>query len=208
VFSAGGQRRAKGKKEEGLVENLVEVRWHARGGQGAKTAAVIMAEAASEAGKYVQGFPEYGPERMGAPIRAYNRIADGPIPLHCNVESPGLVVVLDPTLISNPDVLAGMAEDAILVVNTTESPAAVRARLGLKGRRIFTVDASGISVDTIGRDIPNTPMMGALVGVSGILPFEAFLSATAAQLKKKFRPDIVEKNLTAISRAYQEVKGE
>ncbi|MEW6523583.1 MAG: 2-oxoacid:acceptor oxidoreductase family protein [Bacillota bacterium] len=190
------------------MENLVEIRWHARGGQGAKTAAVIMAEAAAEAGKFVQGFPEYGPERMGAPIRAYNRVADTPIHLHCNIEAPGLVVVLDPTLVTNTDVVSGLPEDAALVVNTTESPAAIRRKLKLQGRRVFTVDASGIALDTIGRDIPNTPMMGALVKISGLLPYEEFLAATTQQLKKKFRADIVEKNLTAINRAYQEVIGE
>jgi len=190
------------------LQNLIEIRWHARGGQGAKTAATIMAEAASEAGKYVQGFPEYGPERMGAPIRAFNRISDELVPLHCNIEQPDIVVVLDPTLVQNEDVLAGIPDEGVLVVNSPESPSAIRAKLGGENMRIFTLDASGIAVDTIGRDIPNTPMMGALVRVSGLLPFDAFMEAVRTQLEKKFPEDMVKNNLAAIERAYQEVSGE
>ena len=191
------------------MQNVLEIRWHARGGQGAKTAATIMAEAASEAGKYVQGFPEYGPERMGAPIRAYNRICSMEVPLHCNIEQPDIVVVLDPTLVKNRDVLSGIPEGGILVVNSRETPAAIRAQLGQELKaRIYTLDASGIAVDTIGRDIPNTPMMGALVRISELLPFAHFLEAVKKQLEKKFSQEMVTNNLAAIERAYQEVKGE
>ncbi len=190
------------------MQNLVEIRWHARGGQGAKTASTIMAEAASEAGKYVQGFPEYGPERMGAPIRAYNRISDELITLHCNIEKPNIVVVLDPTLVKNPDVLSGIPDEGVLLVNSPQPPSCIRAQIGDVNARIFTLDASGIAVETIGRDIPNTPMMGALVRISGLLPFDSFMEAVKAQLEKKFTEDMVTNNLKAIERAYQEVSGE
>ena len=156
----------------------------------------------------MQGFPEYGPERMGAPIRAYNRISDELVPLHCNIEQPDIVVVLDPTLVKNQDVLFGIPEDGVLLVNSPQPPSSIRAQLGEIKVRIFTLDASGIAVDTIGRDIPNTPMMGALVRISGLLPFDSFMEAVKSQLEKKFPEDMVRNNIAAIERAYQEVSGE
>lgn len=189
------------------MSNLVEIRWHARGGQGAKTASTLLAESAMSAGKYVQGFPEYGPERMGAPILAFNRIGDEPITIHSNVENPDVVMVLDPSLVGPVDVTQGLGEDGIIIVNTSLDPKEVQAKIG-KDVKVATVDASGIAVATIGRDIPNTPMMGALLKLVAILPFEDFLERMQVDLTKKFsgRPAIVEGNLNAMRRAYQEVK--
>ncbi|MGI6575910.1 MAG: 2-oxoacid:acceptor oxidoreductase family protein [bacterium] len=194
------------------MAKLVEVRWHGRGGQGAKTAALLLAEAASDAGgKYIQAFPEYGPERMGAPVQAFTRISDAPITMHCNVTNPGTVVILDPSLIGGSvDVTSGVGESGVYIVNTNATPEEMRAKLGIKAGKVYTVDANQIALDTIGRAIPNTPMMGALIKVTGILPLETLLADTEKKLNKKFagRPQIVEGNLQAIKRAYQEVKGE
>lgn len=188
----------------------VEIRWHARGGQGAKTAAILLAEAAAEAGKYIQGFPEYGPERMGAPILAFNRISDSPIRVHCNVAEPDIVVVLDPTLLGKVDVGSGLKQDGVLLVNTGMTPSQIRQTLKIQGGKIFTVDASKIALETIGRDIPNTPMMGALMKAREIFEFKKFVKITEAQLQHKFRSkkEVIEGNVKAIERAYQEVQSE
>lgn len=189
-----------------------EIRWHARGGQGAKTAAVLLAEAAAAAGKYVQGFPEYGPERMGAPMLAFNRIGDEPIYVYSSVKSPRVVIVLDPTLVGKSDVSAGLPPDGVILINTARDAGQMRARLKLPpGRgKVYTLDASRISLDTLGRDIPNTPMMGALMRVAELIPFDRFLEVTQEQLQHKFRdrPDVVEANVKAIRRGYEEVRGE
>jgi pyruvate ferredoxin oxidoreductase gamma subunit len=192
------------------VDSTVEIRWHGRGGQGAKTAALLFGEAAMALGKNIQAFPEYGPERMGAPVASFDRISSLPITLHCSITNPNIVIVLDPTLMGKVDVTQGLPQDGFLIVNTTQSPADIRKQLGLKGAKIFTVDASGISKATIGREIPNTPMMGALVKATGLLDFDHMLKNTEDKLKKKFasKPEIVKGNVEAIKRAYSEVKGE
>ncbi|MCF6097552.1 2-oxoacid:acceptor oxidoreductase family protein [Thermovorax subterraneus] len=192
------------------MAKVLEIRWHARGGQGAKTAALMLAESVAEMGKYVQGFPEYGPERMGAPIQAFNRISDEPIYIHSNVVNPDIVMVLDPTLIGKANITDGVPEDGIYIINTTKTPSEVREMLGIKGGRIYTVDANQISLETIGRPIPNTPMMGAFIRATGIIPFDEFMARMREQLAKKFKskPEVIEGNLKAIERAYQEVKGE
>jgi pyruvate ferredoxin oxidoreductase gamma subunit len=191
---------------------MLEIRWHGRGGQGAKTASQLLGEAAAGTGKYVQSFPEYGPERMGAPVLAFNRISDEPITLHCNIASPQVVLVLDAGFTGKVDFTAGMPEGGTLIVNTPQPPAEFRQELGLPpGKvRLFTVDASSISRETIGRDIPNTPMMGALVGVTGIIPVDELVEDTRKKLEKKFRnkPEVIQGNLEAIARAAREVRGE
>ncbi len=194
------------------MASLTEIRWHSRGGQGAKTAAILLAEAASAAGMYVQGFPEYGPERMGAPMLAFNRLSEEPIHVHSHVEEPGVVMVLDPSLIGKVDVAAGIPKGGAIIINTDLSPDEMRQMLGCTddhGYRVCVVDASKISVETIGRDIPNTPMMGALIKVSGVMAFEKFIEIIKEQLEHKFRgkPEVVEGNIKAIERAYQEVSG-
>ncbi len=189
------------------MSNLVEIRWHARGGQGAKTASGLLAESAMSAGKFVQGFPEYGPERMGAPILAFNRIGDEPITIHSNVEEPDVVMVLDPSLIGPVDVTEGLKDNGILLVNTPLKPADVKQKIG-KDVKVATLDASAISLDTIGRDIPNTPMMGALLKLVDILPYRRLPWRVKEDLTKKFhgRMNIVEGNLNAMRRAHEEVQ--
>ena len=191
------------------MPQMTEIRWHARGGQGAKTGSLLLAQAAAMEGKYSQGFPDYGPERMGAPMRGFTRISDEPIRVHCAISEPGMVVVLDDTLLSSVDVVSGTpADGGLIVVNTLKSAADVRSELKLKGRNVFTVDATGIAIDEIGRPIPNAPMLGALIKVSDLLSLEA----VTRQIKKKFshgfRPEVLEGNLRAIQRAYEEVVGE
>jgi len=190
------------------MAEVLEIRWHARAGQGAVTAAKSLAETALEEGKYVQAAPEYGPERAGAPLRAFNRISDRPIRIHSPVVSPQVVVVLDPTLIGIVDVAEGTPEDATIVINSPQDPAQVRQKMGLQGRKLYTVDATKIALDTLGRPIPNTPMVAALVRVTGLLRLENLLHQIQKTLGKKFVSKVVEGNLEAVRRAYQEVKGE
>jgi pyruvate ferredoxin oxidoreductase gamma subunit len=192
------------------MDHTVEIRWHGRGGQGAKTAALLFGEAALSLGKYIQAFPEYGPERMGAPVASFNRLSDKPITLHCAITNPQIVVVLDPTLMASVDVTAGLPEDGKLIVNTSFSPQEVRKQLNLKGRKVYTVNASAISLETIGREIPNTPMLGALARVSGLLELAPLLSDMEKKLKVKFasKPEVIKGNLEAIKRAWEEVKSE
>lgn len=189
------------------MDNTLEIRWHGRGGQGAKTAALLFGEAAMSLGKHIQAFPEYGPERMGAPVASFNRLSDQPITLHCGITNPSIVLVLDPTLIESVDVTAGLPADGKLIINTSLSPADIRCQLNFKSGQVFTVDASKISRETIGRDIPNTPMLGALVKVSGFLKIEDVLKDLEKKLTKKFasKPEVVAGNLKAVERASQEV---
>jgi pyruvate ferredoxin oxidoreductase gamma subunit len=187
---------------------LTEIRWHGRGGQGAKTAALLFGEAVLSQGKYTQAFPEYGPERMGAPVQSFNRISEEPITLHCHVTNPQVVVVLDPTLMGTVDVTHGLPADGTIIVNTNQPASKFRELLKLNGQKLFTVDATKIAIETIGRNIPNTPMMGALVKATELLDFKAMLEDTKHKLEKKFRskPEVIEGNLKAIQRAYEEVK--
>jgi len=191
------------------MSKVVEVRWHGRGGQGAKTASELLAAAVFNTGKYVQGFPEYGPERMGAPITAFTRISDERIRVHSNIYEPNYVVVIDETLLDCVNVTAGLKEDGAIVVNTSKSPEEILPSLeGYKGR-VCTIDARTISEECIGRNIPNTPMLAAIIKVSGVMSPEDFIKDMEDSLKKKFasKPQVIEGNLKAISRAVKEVKG-
>ncbi len=188
------------------MKDLIEIRWHGRGGQGAKTAALLLAEAAVEEGKYGQGFPDYGPERMGAPIRSFNRISGKPIYLHCHVSEPDMVVVLDDSLLDTVDVTDGLDEDGVLLVNSTKSPSEIREKTKLKGGKLYTIDATGISMDELGRPIPNTPMIGALLKATDLLDIELLLSGVRHKFSGKFSDKIVQGNIRAIKRAYEEVK--
>jgi len=188
-----------------MAENMTEIRWHARGGQGAKTAATLVAAVALEEGKYSQGFPDYGPEREGAPIRGYTRISERPIRVHSAVYSPDIVVVLDPTLLDSVDVTEGLKPGGTVLVNSPEEPAVLRERLGLKDGKVYTVDATRIAIEEIGRPIPNTTMMGALMKVMPLLKLETIL----ADVEKKFKSKgehIVQGNFRAIRRAFEEVR--
>ncbi len=190
------------------MPNLLEIVWHGRGGQGAKTAATVVAEAAVREGKFSQGFPEYGPERMGAPMRGFTRISDAPIRRHCAIADPQIVVVLDPTLLDVIGLRGGSAEAQTVVVNTPTEPGQLRKHLGLEGGRLFTVDATRISLDELKRPIPNVPMIGALLKATGILKMETVFEELREKFAKKFADTVVEGNLRAIERAYREVREE
>lgn len=191
------------------MSNLIEIRWHGRGGQGAKTASLLLADAAFNTGKYIQGFPEYGPERMGAPITAYNRISDEPITIHSNIYEPDFVVVVDDTLLESVDVTAGLKADGAIVVNSTKTPDEVRKLLkGYQGK-VCTIDARTISEETLGKYFPNTPMLAAIVKVSGIMDDESFLNDMVESFKHKFakKPEVIDGNMEALRRSLNEVKG-
>jgi len=189
-----------------MAKDMYEVRWHARGGQGAKTAAALVAEVALAEGKYSQGFPEYGPERMGAPIRGYTRISEKPIRVHSAVYYPDAVVVLDETLLDTVDVAENLADDGIIIINTKHDAETIEAKLSHQGAGVYLLDASGISLEEIGRDIPNTPMIGALVKASGRVKLDTVLHDTEYKLGKKFPEKVVQGNLTAVRRGFEEVK--
>jgi len=191
-------------------QGLVEFRWHGRGGQGAKTACLLLADAAFAAGKYVQGFPEYGPERMGAPITAYNRISDTRCSVHCNIEEPDYVVVVDETLLESVDVTRGLQPEGAVIINTPKAPAEIRRKLrGWKGR-VCTIDARKISEETLGKNFPNSPMLSAAVKVSGVLEEEQFMGDMEESFSHKFanKPQVVAGNMAALRRSWQEVQAE
>ncbi len=190
------------------MDNLLEIRWHGRGGQGAKTASLLLADAAFNTGKYIQGFPEYGPERMGAPITAYNRISSKPITIHSNIYEPDYVVVVDDTLLESVDVTSGLKETGAIVINTTKSADYLRKVLkGYKGE-IYTIDARKISEEALGRYFPNTPMLAAIVKVSKIMTDEELLNDMKGSFKHKFakKPEVIEGNMKALELALKEVK--
>jgi pyruvate ferredoxin oxidoreductase gamma subunit len=184
---------------------MIEIRWHARAGQGAVTAAKALADAALAEGKFIQAFPDYGPERMGAPVKAYNRISEKPIRARGIVERPSVIVVVDPSL-AGKEVTAGAPDDAVFLVNSTRSPDEARQALGAN-RRVFTVDATRIAQETIGLRKPNTPMLGAVAKVTGVIQLETLLAETEKSFGHKYKRGVVEGNLAAIRRAYEEVKG-
>lgn len=192
------------------MQKITEIRWHGRGGQGAKTAALLLGDAAMSLGKFIQAFPEYGPERMGAPVASFNRISAEPITIHYGITEPNVVLVLDPTLIGTIDVTKGLSSDGVIIVNTSNSPKEVRALIKFNGGKVFTVDASKISKESIGKDIPNTPMLGALIKATGLLDFNHMIEDLKKKLAKKFasKPEVIEGNLKAVKRAFDEVKGE
>lgn len=188
------------------MAHMTEIRWHGRGGQGAKTAATLLAEAALSEDKYSQGFPEYGPEREGAPMRGFTRISDAPIKVHCTIDTPHVVVVLDDTLMETIDVCAGLESSGTIVVNTARKSEEVRERLSVKDVKLYVVNATQIALDEIGRPIPNTPMLGALIKVTGILNIETIYNDVKNKLGKKFTRQIIDGNIHAVKRAYEEVK--
>ena len=190
------------------MSSMVEIRWHGRGGQGAKTASLLLADAAFDSGKFVQGFPEYGPERMGAPITAYNRISDERSSLHSNIYEPDYVVVVDATLLTAVAVTSGLKKEGAIIVNTKKSPAEIKPLLeGYEGR-VYTIDASSIAEQELGnRSLSNTSMLGAIVKVSGVLPEGKFMTDVEDSLKSKFasKPHVIEKNMKALERGMKEV---
>ena len=190
------------------MKDLIEIRWHGRGGQGAKTASLLLADAAFNTGKYIQGFPEYGPERMGAPMTAYNRISTSPIRVHSNVYNPDYVVVVDDTLLSCVDVTAGLKEDGAIIINTTKEIDEIKPLLkGYKGN-VYTIDARKISEEALGRYFPNTPMLAAIVKVTEIMNDKDFIKDMEGSFKHKFskKPEVIDGNMKAIEIALREVK--
>ena len=191
-----------------MSAKMIEVRWHGRGGQGAKTAALLFAEAVLATGKYIQAFPEYGPERMGAPVQSFNRISEEPITIHSGITHPQYVVILDPSLMDCVDVVDGIGKTGKVIVNSTYSAEEISKQLNIDKSQVYVVNASHIALETIGKNIPNTPMLGALVKVIGNLDINAVLEDTKVKLTAKFRhkPEVIEGNLSSIKRAYDEVK--
>ena len=190
------------------MNNLIEIRWHGRGGQGAKTASLLLADAAFNTGKYIQGFPEYGPERMGAPITAYNRISNDPITIHSNIYEPDYVIVVDDTLLETVDVAAGLKETGAIIINTTkDNDYLIKALNGYKGE-IYKIDAKKISIEALGKYFPNTPMLAAIVKVSKIMTDEDFLADMVGSFKHKFakKPEVIEGNMKALEMALKEIE--
>lgn len=190
------------------MSNGFEIRWHGRGGQGAKTAALLLADVAFKTGKYVQGFPEYGPERMGAPITAYNRISDQPIRVHSNIYTPDLVVVVDETLLHSVDVTDGLKEDGAVIINSSKEPEQLRSMLNGYQGKVYTVDARKISVEALGRYFPNSPMLAAAVAVGSIMEHDAFISEMRNSYQHKFakKPEVIDGNMMALQLTYDALK--
>ena len=190
------------------MKDLIEIRWHGRGGQGAKTASLLLADAAFNTGKYIQGFPEYGPERMGAPITAYNRISNTPIRIHSNIYEPDYVVVVDDSLLEAVDVTAGLKPDGAIVINTTKGRDELKSLLNGYTGDVYTIDARKISLETLGKYFPNTPMLAAIVKVSGVIEEKDFLADMEGSFKHKFasKPQVIEGNMKALKRSMEEVQ--
>jgi pyruvate ferredoxin oxidoreductase gamma subunit len=203
IFSPG---KANDLGGTAVDKETIEIRWHGRGGQGAVTASKLLAETALEEGKYFQGMPDYGAERMGAPIRAFTRISTVPIRPYCQITEPDVVLLLDPTLLGVIDITEGLKDDGMLIVNSTLSPAEVRAQLGYKGK-VYTVDATGIAMDLMGRNLPNTPMLGALARATGIVAKESLINELRVKLGATMKKEIVEANVSALESAYQSTQG-
>jgi len=189
------------------VKKTTEIRWHGRGGQGAKTAALLLADAAFKSGMYVQGFPEYGPERMGAPITAFNRISNSSIRVHSHIYEPDLVVVVDETLLGSVDVCAGLKDGGAVIVNTSRSEAEIKPLLAGFDGEVYTVDARRISEATLGKYFPNSPMLAAVVAISGIIERDEFLGEMESSYRHKFatKPEVVAGNMNALRMTFDEV---
>ena len=192
-----------------MKKRMTEIRWHGRGGQGAKTACLLLADAAFASGKYVQGFPEYGPERMGAPITAYNRISDDPCSIHSYIYNPDYVVVVDETLLKSVDVTAGLNPEGAIVINSDRDPEEFRPLLRGYTGKVYTIDARTISEECLGGYFPNTPMLSAIVKVSGVMEAERFVADMEASFHHKFatKPQVIEGNMNCLRKAMQEVRG-
>ena len=190
------------------MKDLIEIRWHGRGGQGAKTASLLLADEAFNTGKYIQGFPEYGPERMGAPITAYNRISTNPITIHSNIYEPDYVVVVDDSLLETINVTAGLKDDGAIVINSTKDGNYIRSKLKDYKGDIYKIDARKISMETLGKYFPNTPMLAAIVKVSKIMTDEEFLNDMQGSFKHKFakKPEVIEGNMKALEMALTSIE--
>lgn len=189
------------------MKDLVEIRWHGRGGQGAKTAALLLADVAFNIGKHVQGFPEYGPERMGAPITAYDRISDKEIRVHSNIYEPDYVVVVDETLLHTVDVTKGIKKGGAILINTEQKSEDLLPYLNGYEGKIYTINAKEVCNKTLGKYFPNTPMLAAIVKITGIMEPQVFLNEMEKSLQHKFakKPEVLEGNMKALKMALEEV---
>lgn len=192
------------------MSNGLEIRWHGRGGQGAKTAALLLADVAFQTGAFVQGFPEYGPERMGAPITAYNRISYKPIRVHSNIYTPDMVMVVDETLLESVDVTAGLKKDGAIIINSERSKEEILPYLKDYQGSVYVIDARAISQQTLGKNFPNSPMLAAAVAVSGVMEREAFLKEMRASYAHKFakKPEVIEGNMKALEMTWDALSDE
>jgi pyruvate ferredoxin oxidoreductase gamma subunit len=189
------------------MADIVEIRWHGRGGQGTVTAAKVLADACLSGGRHVQAFPEYGPERAGAPLKAYNRISSKELRMHCPVLHPRIVSVADATLLDSINVAEGAREDATFVVNTSKEPQEIRRKLDASPeQKVFTIDASKIAIECIGRALPNAPMLGAICKITSLISLEHLLEDVRKSFGKKFSQKIIDGNLEATRRGYEEVR--
>lgn len=188
---------------------MIEIRWHGRGGQGAKTASLLLADAAFNTGKYIQGFPEYGPERMGAPITAYNRISDTPINIHSNIYEPDYVVVVDDSLLESVDITKGLKEEGALLINTPLKPEEIRKKIKGYNGKIYTIDATKISLKYLNANFPNTAMLSAIIKITNIMTKDELLKDMKTSFAHKFarKPEVIDPNMQAITHAYDEVIG-
>ena len=188
---------------------MIEIRWHGRGGQGAKTASLLLADVAFNTGKHIQGFPEYGPERMGAPITAYNRIDDKPIRIHSNIYEPDYVVVVDDTLIGTVDVTKGLKDTGAILINTNKDIDDIKKLIPNFTGKIYTIDASKISMECLGVNFPNTALLSAVIKITDIMDKKDLEKNMLSSFKHKFakKTDVIEPNMEAVRRAYEEVKG-
>jgi pyruvate ferredoxin oxidoreductase gamma subunit len=185
---------------------MLEIRWHGRGGQGVVTAGKVLADTALDAGLYFQAFPDYGPERMGAPIRAFTRLSAEPIDVHSQIDEPNVVIVLDPTVMISANAAEGLSDEGVLIVNTSDTPKQVREKLGLTTGRVLTVDASAIALQHLGREITNTPMLGALAQATGIFSLEELAEQIRHKFERKFGEEVVEANIAALEQAADELR--
>lgn len=190
------------------MSHTIEIRWHGRGGQGAKTAALLLADVAFKTGMHVQGFPEYGPERMGAPITAYNRISDAPIRVHSNIYTPQYVAVVDETLLESVDVTAGLREDGAIIINTSRPKSEILPHLKGYAGKVYTIDAHKISMAALGKYYPNSPMLAAVVAITKVMDQEAFLREMELSFQHKFakKPEVIHGNMEALKMTFKEVQ--
>ncbi len=191
-----------------LSNKVIEIRWHARGGQGAVTAAKILAEMTLEKDMYFQAFPEYGAERMGAPIQCFNRLSENIIRSYCAVLNPDIVVVVDPTLLDVVDITEGMDEDGEIIVNSEKEPDFIRKTYNISGHKIATVDATNLSINTLGRFMPNVPMLGAVLKITGLIDLQQAKNYLDKSFSKKFSDNVVKANLEALKKGYEGVISE
>ena len=192
------------KGEKYCLKDITEFRWHGRGGQGSWTASEVLARTAIYEGKYIQSFPEFGPERMGAPVTAFTRISTKPIRIHCAVYEPDIVVVLDPTLLKTVPVTSGVNENGVIIINSADEPAEVRKTLKTEKGQLWTIPATQIALKILGMPITNTAMLGTVAKATNLVS----LDSIELILKERFRPDLAEKNFAVINEAYNEAKQE